>query len=83
MSRSIEPSHEVHATADEAAVTGVAAVEAQEPEVAAGEDAAPRTLYDMIKHRVGNFSSGYTDLAERHSEYFTEGLLEKRRMGTL
>ena len=52
-------------------------------EFVTGENGAPRTLYDLIKHRVGNFSFDCTDLAERHSEYFAEGVLEKRRMGTL
>ena len=58
-------------------------VESSQLEAFAREDAAPRSLYDMIKHRVGNFSFDYTDLAERHSEYFAEGMLEKRRTGTL
>lgn len=64
-------------------VADPAPVESHGFERSAPEDAAPRTLYDLIKHRVGNFSSDYTDLAERHSDYFMEGLLEKRRMGTL
>ena len=83
MSRSIEPSREVHTPADETAATGAAAVEARESEVTATENAAPRSLYDLIKHRVGTCSLGYTDLAERHSEYFMEGMLEKQRTGTL
>lgn len=83
MSRSIEPSREVHAAADEAAATPAPAVEAQESTQPATADGAPRSLYDLIKHRVGTVSSGYTDLAERHSEYVMESLLEKRRLGTL
>ena len=83
MNRSIKPSHEVPATADEAAATGAATVEAQEPEVAATEDAAPRSLYDRMKHLIGTVSLDCTDLAERHSEYFAEGMLEKYREGRL
>jgi hypothetical protein len=43
----------------------------------------PRTLADEFAGRVGLFSSGQSDLSERVSELFAEGMLEKRRTGTL
>lgn len=49
---------------------------------AAGEEGESRTLYDRIK-RIGSVSLPITDLADRHSEYFAEGMLEKYREGRL
>ena len=43
----------------------------------------PKSLAELIAGRVGGFRSGRGDLAERHSELFAEGMLEKRRLGTL
>lgn len=104
------------------AVGDAGVVELPQLEPFAGDATAPRSLYDLIKHRVGNVSFDYTDLAEhhsedlasssrgevshevlterfrslvqraeclggdlsvRHSESFAEGMLEKRRMGSL
>lgn len=65
------------------AVRDAGVVELPQLEPFAGDADAPRSLYDLIKHRVGTCSLGYTDLAERHSEYFMEGMLEKQRTGTL
>lgn len=42
-----------------------------------------RTLADEMAGLIGLFSSDRGDLSERHSELFAEGLLEKRRNGTL
>ena len=84
MSQSVERSHEVYAAVEKAAAGTIPErTDAQQPEAVATEDTAPRSLYDLIKHRVGTCSLGYTDLAERHSEYFMEGMLEKRRQGRL
>jgi hypothetical protein len=41
------------------------------------------TLAERFAAHVGGFRSGRGDLSERHSELFTEGLVEKRRTGTL
>lgn len=45
----------------------------------------PKSLLDLLMRAglVGVFNSGRGDLAERHGELFAEGMLEKRRMGTL
>lgn len=45
----------------------------------------PKSLLDLLIRAggVGGFRSGRSDLSERHSELFAEGMLEKRRMGTL
>jgi hypothetical protein len=47
------------------------------------ENAPPGTLAERLAGLVGLIRSGRNDLAERHSELFMEGLLEKRRTGTL
>jgi hypothetical protein len=47
------------------------------------ENAPPGTLAERLVGLVGLIRSGRNDLAERHSELFMEGLLEKRRTGTL
>lgn len=49
------------------------------------DETEPKSLLDLLMRAglVGGFRSGLGDLAERHSEYFMEGMLEKRRMGTL
>ena len=47
------------------------------------EPASDETLEDGFEDYIGLFNSGRGDLAERHSELFLEGLLEKRRTGTL
>jgi hypothetical protein len=48
-----------------------------------GEDAPPGTLAERLAGLVGLIRSGRNDLAERHSELFLEGLLEKQRTGHL
>lgn len=55
----------------------------QSTEAATVEEGTPGTLYDRMKHLIGTVSLDYTDLAERHSEYFAEGMLEKQRQGVL
>lgn len=42
-----------------------------------------KTLAERLEGRVGLIHSGRSDLSERHSELFMEGLLEKRRTGHL
>jgi hypothetical protein len=42
-----------------------------------------KTLADRMKGKIGRISSGRTDLSERVSELFAEGLMEKRRTGHL
>ncbi|HEX8245880.1 MAG TPA: hypothetical protein VF541_20370 [Longimicrobium sp.] len=50
----------------------------------AGNGAGPQqTLADRLAGRIGRLSSGRTDLSERVSEIFLEGLLEKKRTGRL
>jgi len=59
---------------------------AEAPESTADVDddhAAPGTLYEQMKHLIGVVSSDCTDGSERVSEYFTEGMLQKRREGRL
>ena len=41
------------------------------------------SLYDRMKGIVGSVRGGPPDLAERHSEYYYEALLEKKRKGRL
>lgn len=41
------------------------------------------SVYDRMKHLVGSVKGGPPDLAERHSEYFYEALLDKKRKGRL
>ena len=48
-----------------------------------GEDPPTRTLAERLKGYIGLVDSGRTDLAERHSELFLDGLLEKQKMGRL
>ncbi|HKP76263.1 MAG TPA: hypothetical protein VJT67_12120 [Longimicrobiaceae bacterium] len=48
-----------------------------------GEGAKRMTLAERIVMDPEPFYSARGDLAERHSELFAEGMLEKRRMGTL
>jgi hypothetical protein len=43
----------------------------------------PRTLADEFAGRVGRFSSGRSDLSERVSELFADGMVEKHREGRL
>ena len=96
MSRSIEVTESTYSALEAAAAAEGATpdkwldthlpdvIAAAEPtELATGEDGASRTLYDRMKHLIGTVSLDYTDLAERHSEYFAEGMLEKHRQGTL
>lgn len=54
----------------------------REPQ-ANGPGSAARTLADEFAGRIGLVSSGRSDLSERVSEIFAEGLLEKRRTETL
>ena len=49
----------------------------------AGDAQPPRTLADEFAGRVGRLSSGRSDLSERVSELFAEGMVEKRRAGRL
>jgi hypothetical protein len=64
----------------------------REPEVAEtlppvageGDGRPPLTMYDLMKDHLGKVASnGPRDLAENHSRYFLEGLLEKKRQGRL
>ncbi|HEU4559552.1 MAG TPA: hypothetical protein VFS20_17000 [Longimicrobium sp.] len=46
------------------------------------DDRPPLTMYDVMKDYIGRVSgNGPGDLAENHSKYFLEGLLEKKRQG--
>lgn len=49
----------------------------------AGSEQRPRTLADEFAGRVGLVSSGRSDLSERVSELFAQGMLEKQRTGHL
>ena len=51
-----------------------------EPE---GDEQPPRTLAERLKGYIGLVHSERGDLAERHSELFMEGLLEKQKRGHL
>jgi Ribbon-helix-helix protein, copG family len=41
------------------------------------------SLYHKMKHLIGSVKGGPPDLSERHSEYFYEYLLDKKRKGRL
>ena len=41
------------------------------------------SVYDKMKHLIGSVNGGPPDLSERHSEYFYEYLLDKKRKGRL
>jgi hypothetical protein len=52
--------------------------------VESGSEALPSTtLAERFAALVGGFRSGRGDLSERHSELFADGMVEKRRTGTL
>lgn len=61
------------------------AADSAQPRNAGSGEAEPKSLLDLLIQAggVGGFHSGRSDLSERHSELFAEGMLEKRRMGTL
>jgi len=42
-----------------------------------------RTLAERFEGYIGFVDTGESDMAERHSELFAEGMEEKRRMGCL
>jgi hypothetical protein len=52
---------------------------------AASDVAGPRNLYEYVQNFVGivGDGSGTKDYAERHSELFTEHLVEKQKAGHL
>jgi hypothetical protein len=92
MSKSIEFSDEVYSRIEEAAsATGntVAEVVAARfpkkcpPPTINGSAESPRTLADLLEGLIGVVSLDRTDLAERHSELFAEGMEEKHRQGHL
>jgi predicted CopG family antitoxin len=58
--------------------------EAFTPVIGEDEGRPPLTMYDLMKDHIGKVAgNGPRDLAENHSRYFLEGLLEKKRQGRL
>lgn len=47
------------------------------------DGARPRTLAERFEGYIGFVDTGESDLAERHSELFADGMEEKQRMGRL
>jgi len=41
----------------------------------------PGRAYDRVRHLIGAFDSGISDLAERHSEYILESIKESIKRG--
>src|SRR5687768_999218 len=88
MSRSIDLPDSVFAALEEAATaSGTSPAEwiaahlpqpapTVEPEC---DGQPPRTLADEFAGRVGGFSSGRSDLSERVSELYGQGMVEKHR----
>jgi hypothetical protein len=92
MSRSVDLPDSVYAALEEAATssgtTPAGWIAAHLPQPAPApqpecEEQPARTLAERLQGYIGLVDSGRTDLAERHSELFLEGLLEKQRMGHL
>jgi len=92
MSKIVEVPDEVYARIEEAASqsgnTVAEAVAARFPQkrpapVLSGSAMPPRTFADLCEGLIGAVSLDRTDLAERHSELFAEGMEEKRRQGRL
>jgi hypothetical protein len=90
MSQSVELPESVYAALEAAAsaagTTPAEWIAAQLPEPEAQperEEEAPRTLAERFEGYLGLVSLDRTDLAERASELFGEGMVEKHRAGQL
>lgn len=92
MSRSIDLPDSVYAALEAAAsasgTTPAEWIAANLPQSALEPEAEcngqpQKTLAERLEGYIGLIHSGRGDLAERHSELFMEGLLEKRRTGHL
>lgn len=80
MARDVKQSGDVDSPDTELPVATAATTPLPEP---AGEQVETRTLADRLAGRIGRIRSGRSDLSERASELFGEGLLEKKREGRL
>jgi len=91
MSKSLELSDSVFAALEEAASASgttpegwiAANLPASASTLPQSDDPSCQTLAERFAAHVGGFRSGRRDLSERHSELFADGMVEKRKTGTL